>query len=114
MANSPFIAVRVPPDVIRSLDRVARKARITRPQLIRDLLSNCQPLYSFLQAERKRQQSERIALEGDISDWLLDNVPEGMTPDLMHFLGQAMHHVAAEMAERWQQQEEKPDEEDDG
>jgi hypothetical protein len=103
MGKNPFIAVRVPPEVIESLDNVAERSGKTRSKIIRELLENCHSLYRFLEAERKRQQTERIALDGNITDWVLNNIPEGVTPDLLHFLGQVMHHAA----DRVSQSEEK-------
>jgi predicted transcriptional regulator len=94
LGKNTFIAVRVPPEVIESLDQVAERSGQSRSRVIRDLMENCHSLHRFLEAERKRQQTERIALDGNITDWVLNNIPQGVTPDLLHFLGQVMHHAA--------------------
>jgi len=99
MGKNQFIALRVPPEIVKSLDEVAVQSGKSRSKVIRDLLENCHSLYRFLEAERKRQQTEIIILDGNITGWVLDNIPEGVTPDLLHFLGQVMHHAADKMGQ---------------
>lgn len=101
MAN-PFISIRVSPDIIKSLDEVAAKRGITRPDLIRELLTNCHSFYRFIEMEKARQQTDRITLDGNLSQWILNNMPEDMTPEWAHFLGEAMHHVADKLVEQKQ------------
>lgn len=99
MGRNPLIAIRVPPDVIESLDEVAAQSGKSRSKVMRDLLENCHSLYRFLEAERKRQQTEKIVLDGNITEWVLNNIPDGVTSDLLHFLGQVMHHAADRMGQ---------------
>lgn len=106
MGRNPFIAVRVAPDVIKSLDEVAAQSGKSRSKVIRDLMENCHSLYRFLEAERKRQQTEKIVLDGNITDWVLDNIPNGVNSDMLHFLGQVMHHAADRVSQL--QVKEKP------
>ena len=97
MARTSFIAVRVADDVIESLDEVAAKRGITRPDLIRELLANCHSFYQFIETEKARQQTDRITLDGNLSQWIKNNMPESMTPEWVRFLGEVMHHVADKM-----------------
>ncbi len=99
MGRNPFIAIRVPPDVIQSLDEVAVQSGKSRSKVIRDLLENCHSLYRFLEAEKKRQQTEKIVLDGNITEWVVSNIPHEVTPDLLHFLGQVMHHAADKISQ---------------
>ena len=99
MGRNPLIAIRVPPQVIESLDEVAAQRGISRSTLIRDLLANCNSLYRFLEAERKRQHTEEILLDRDVSEWVLANMPKGASPDMLHFFGQVMHHAADRMGQ---------------
>jgi predicted transcriptional regulator len=103
---NPFISIRVPPEIIRSLDEVAAKRGITRPDLIREMLANCHSFYRFIETEKARQQTDRITLDGNLSQWILNNMPEDMTPEWVHFLGEVMHHVADKLVE---QKQEKPE-----
>ncbi len=103
---NPFISIRVPPEIIRSLDEVAAKRGITRPDLIRELLANCHSFYRFIETEKARQQTDRITLDGNLSQWILNNMPEDMTPEWVHFLGEVMHHVADKLVEQKQGQPE--------
>ncbi len=102
MANNPFIAIRVPPEIIKSLDEVAAQRGITRPTLIKELLANCHSFYRFIELEKARQQTDRITLDGNLSQWILNNMPEEMTPEWVHFLGEVMHHVADKLVEEKQ------------
>ncbi|MBM2825483.1 MAG: 1 protein [Dehalococcoidales bacterium] len=91
---NPFISIRVPPEIIKSLDEVAVERGITRPDLIRELLANCHSFYRFIETEKARQQTDRITLDDNLSEWILNHMPEEMTPEWVHFLGEVMHHVA--------------------
>jgi predicted transcriptional regulator len=97
MRKTEFIAVRVAPEVVRSLDEVASQRGISRSTLVRELLTNCHSFYNFLESEKARQQTDKIILDGNLSQWILNHMPESMTPDWVHFLGEVMHHVADEM-----------------
>ena len=103
---NPFISIRVPPEIIRSLDEVAEKRGITRPDLIREMLANCHSFYRFIETEKARQQTDRITLDGNLSQWILNNMPEEMTPEWVHFLGEVMHHVADKLVEQKQEKQE--------
>jgi len=94
MAKTRLIVVRVVPDVIKSLDEVASQQGISRSVLIRDLLENCHSLYCFLQSERARQQTDRIILDGNLSQWVLERMPHGMSSEQMHFIADVMNHAA--------------------
>ena len=100
MAKTSLIGVRVSDDVVKSLDEVAQMRRITRPDLIRELLANCHSFYTFIEAEKERQETERITLNGNLSEWIMNHMPEEMTPDWVHFLGEVMHHVADKLVEQ--------------
>jgi len=100
VAKNPFIAIRVPPEIIKSLDEVAVKRGITRPTLIKELLANCHSFYRFIELEKARQQTDKITLDGNLSEWILNHMPENMTPEWVHFLGEVMHHVADDMVDQ--------------
>ena len=94
MPKSQLVAVRVTPDILKSLDEVAVQQGISRSVLIRDLLENCHSLYRFLQSERERQQTDRIMLDGNLSQWVLENMPHGMTSQQVRFIGEVINHAA--------------------
>jgi predicted transcriptional regulator len=100
MAANPFIAIRVPQEIIDSLDEVAAQRGITRPALIKELLANCHSFYKFIKAEKARQQTDRITLDDNLSEWIMKRMPEEMTPEWVHFLGEVMHHVADKLVEQ--------------
>ncbi len=97
MSKNQFVAIRVTSEIVKSLDEVASQQGISRSALIRDLLANCNSFYRFIESERIRQRTDRIVLDGNLSEWVLKHLPEGMTPDVVNFLGEVMHHVAEEM-----------------
>ena len=97
MARTSLIAVRVSDDIIKSLDEVAVKRGITRPDLIRGLLTNCHSFYHFIETEKARLQTDKIILDGNLSQWIQNNMPASMTPEWVRFLGEVMHHVADKM-----------------
>lgn len=94
MPKTRLMAVRVMPDVLKSLDEVASQQGISRSMLIRDLLENCHSLYRFLQSERERQRTDKIILDGNLSQWVLERMPHGMTSEQVRFIAEVMNHVA--------------------
>ena len=106
---NPFISIRLPPEIIGSLDEVASQRGMTRSALIKELLSNCHNFYRFIESEKLRQQSERLTLNGNLSKWILDHMPENTTPELIHFLGEVMHHAAESMVAEGKKRAKKKD-----
>lgn len=85
---------RLEPEYIEALDEVAKAGGISRSKLLREFAKNAAALYSFLKAERERQQSEKIMLNGNLTQWILEHSPPEIAPEFLHFLGEVMHHVA--------------------
>ena len=102
MARNPFIAVRVPPYVIESLDQLAAQSNVSRSQIVKQMLENCHAFYKFIELEKTKQNSEKVDLDGNLTNWVLSNMKEDMTPEWVHFIGEVMHHVANEMVARKQ------------
>jgi len=94
MSKTHLVAVRVTPEILKSLDAVASQQGVSRSGLIRDLLENCHSLYSFLQSERKRQRTDKIMLDGNLSQWVLEHVPPEMTSSQLRFIRDVMDHAA--------------------
>jgi len=44
--------------------------------------------------ERERQQSEKIMLNGNLTQWILEHSPPKIPPEFLHFLGDVLHHAA--------------------
>ena len=107
MARNPFIAVRVPPDIIKSLDEIAEEHGISRSTLIKELLTNCHSFHRFIEIEKVRQQTDKVVLEGNLSRCIMNNMQDNITPEWLHFIGEVMHHVADEIIAK---KEGKPDE----
>jgi hypothetical protein len=100
MAKNPFIAVRVPPEIIKSLDEIAAERGISRSALVKELLANCHSFHRFIQVERARLYNNREVLDGNLSQWVMNNMQDNMKPEWLHFIGEVMHHVADEVADK--------------
>ena len=98
MAKNTFIAVRIPPEVVKSLDEIATERGITRSALIKELLANCHSFHRFIEIERSRQDSGKVVLNGNLAKWITNNMQDNMTPETLHFIGEVMHHVAEDIA----------------
>jgi predicted transcriptional regulator len=108
MARNPFVAVRVSPEIIKSLDEIASERGITRSALVKELLANCHSFHRFIESERAKQQSDKVVLDGNLSKWIMNNMQENMTPEWLHFIGEVMHHVADEIKEEKEKESETP------
>ena len=92
-----FIALRVAPDVVKSVDEVASQQGKSRSELIRDLLQNAHSLYGLLVAEREKQRGAIELLGGPLSQWILANMPKGTTPEIVRFIAEVMNQTAEQM-----------------
>src|SRR4030042_2260959 len=97
-SEKDFLSARIEPEYIASLDAVAKSQGISRSKLLREFALNAATLYEFLKSEKEKQQTEKITLNGNISQWVMEHTPAHVTSEFMHFLGEVMHH-AAEMKE---------------
>jgi hypothetical protein len=88
------LSARIEPEYITSLDAVAKSQRISRSKLLREFALNAATLYEFLKAEKERQQTEKITLNGNLSQWVVEHTPPHVTSEFMHFLGEVIHHAA--------------------
>ena len=88
------LSAKLEPQYIDALTKVAKARGLTKSQLLREFAANAESLYEFLQAERRRQQSDKLALDGNLSQWILDNVPYGVTAEMLEFLGNVMKYAA--------------------
>jgi len=100
MSKTELVSVRVTPEIIKSLDEVALRQGISRSGLIRDLLENCHSLYRFLLSERERQRTDKITLDGNLSQWVLEHTPPGMTSEQLRFIRDVLDHAADKMSEQ--------------
>jgi len=98
MAKTQLVTVRITPEILKSLDEVALQQGISRSGLIRDLLENCHSLYHFLQTERARQHTDKIILDGNLSQWVLEHTPPGMTSAQLRFIRNIIDHAADKMS----------------
>ena len=88
------LAARIEPEYIASLDAVAKSQGVSRSKLLREFALNAATLYEFLKAEKERQQTEKITLNGNLSQWVMEHTPPQVTSEFIHFLGEVMHHAA--------------------
>ena len=93
-SDKVVLAARIEPEYIASLDAVAKSQGISRSKLLREFALNAATLYEFLKAEKERQQTEQITLNGNLSQWVMEHTPDHVTSEFMHFLGEVMHHAA--------------------
>jgi len=101
-----MLAIRMEPECIAVLDSTATALGISRSKLLRDMARNAASFYNFIIAEKAKQQTERIVLDGNLTTWVLQNCPPGTDSRLLHFLSAVMH-LAAEAKEREEKEGEK-------
>jgi len=82
-----------------ALTRVAKLRGITISQLLRDFAANAESAYSFLEQEQLKQRTEHPKFNGNMSRWILKNVPQDTPPEVLDFLGTALQHAASLMLE---------------
>lgn len=88
------LSARLEPEYIDALTKVAKARGLSRSQLLREFAANAESLYEFLQAERRRQQSDKLVLNGNFSQWVLGRMPPGVDSEMLDFLGDIIKHAA--------------------
>lgn len=89
------IATRVEPQYAEALQKVADSRGITTSALLREFTINASSFFEFLERERLRQKGEVIQLNGNLAEWVLREAPEGVTADMLSFLGEVLKHAAS-------------------
>ncbi len=87
------LSARLEPEYIRALDEVVKARKVSRSQLLRELAMNASDFYDFIMAEKERQQNERIRLNGNLTQFVLDHNPE-VPADMLQLLSEVMKHAA--------------------
>ena len=88
------MSVRLEPEYVEALSKVANMRGITKVQLLREFAANAESLYDFLQSEMAKQKSEVVKFRIDLSQWVIDNMPNDMGADLLEFVSNVMNHAA--------------------
>jgi len=96
--NKVMLAIRMELECIAVLDEAARELKVSRSKLLRDLARNAGSFYQFIVGERLKQQTPNIVLDGNLTNWVLQNCPPGTDSRLLYFLSSVMH-LAAEAKE---------------
>ena len=87
------LSARLEPEYIQALDEAAKSRKISRSQLLRELAMNASDFYGFIMTERERQKSERIKLDGNLTQFVLNHNPE-MPADMLRLLSDVLKHAA--------------------
>jgi len=98
-SNKVMLAIRMEPECIAALDAAAKELKVSRSKLLRDLARNASSFYQFIVGERLKQQTANIVLDGNLTNWVLQNCPPGTDSRLLYFLSTVMH-LAAEAREK--------------
>ena len=95
MNKMESVLIRVDTAVIKGLDEVATSRHMSRSAVIRNLLTNCKICYPFLESEWKAQEPTMVKLEQDVSEEVIDTLPEEYsTPEMALTLSRVMRKVA--------------------
>jgi len=86
-----MLAIRMEPECIATLDKAAVELKVSRSKLLRDLAKNASSFYQFIVSERAKQQTESLVLDGNLTEWVLQNCPPGTDSRLLYFLSTIMH-----------------------
>ncbi|MBA7481031.1 hypothetical protein ES707_16499 [subsurface metagenome] len=87
------LSARLEPRYIQTLDEVAKARKITRSELLRELATNAAAFYDFILAEKERHQAEKIELNGNLTQFVLNHNPE-VPADMLHLLSEVLEHAA--------------------
>jgi predicted transcriptional regulator len=89
-----MLSIRIEPELIQSLDDVARLRKTTRSKLLRTLAQNAAAFYDFLIAEKAKQKAGAVKLDEDLTRWVLEQSPSGVNSKMMRFLSQILGQAA--------------------
>jgi hypothetical protein len=87
------LSTRLESEYIRKLDEVAKARNISRSSLLREFAMHATEFYDFVVVEKERQQNERIRLNGNLTQFVLDHNPE-VPADMLHLLSEVLEHAA--------------------
>lgn len=88
------LSVRLEPEYVEAITRVAKMRGITRVQLLREFAANAESLYNFLESERAKRRGQMVTVRDNLSAWVIDHMPEGIGADSLEFLSSVMGRAA--------------------
>lgn len=94
MKQMVVISARLEPHYAKAFQRVAKSRGITVSALFREFAINADSFYEFVEAERLKQQGELIEFDGNLAEWVAAKAPEGVSPEILSFLGEVLKHAA--------------------
>ena len=89
-----MLSIRIEPELIQSLDDVARLKKTTRSKLLRTLAQNAASFYDFIIAEQAKQKSGAVKLNEDLTQWILEQSPSEVNSKMMRFMSQVLNQAA--------------------
>lgn len=89
------LSARLEPKYINALNKVAKAQGISKAQLLRAFASDAESLYIFLQ----EKQREKIKLDGNLAQWILEHMPPGATTETLEVAATAINHALIMMRE---------------
>lgn len=89
-----MLSIRIEPELIQSLDEVAKLKKTTRSKLLRMLAQNAAAFYDFLIAEKAKQKAGVVKLNEDLTRWILEQSPSDVNSKMMRFMSQVLNQAA--------------------
>jgi len=92
-----FITVRADSETVKMFDAEAKSLGISRSELLRELMIAVKDCRGILSARKMQKLPVFKNLEDKAAEWLLDNMPDDLTPDMLYVLGGIFHNLANDM-----------------
>lgn len=96
MSRLKVLSARLEPQYIKALTKVAKAQGISKAQLLRAFAADADSLYIFLQ----EKQQEKVKLNGNLAQWILDHMPPGATTETLEIAATAINHALTMMREK--------------
>jgi hypothetical protein len=92
-----FITVRADSETVKTFDEEAKTLGMSRSELLRELMIAVRDCRGILSAKKMERLPAFKKLEDNAAEWLIDNMPDSLSPDMLYVLGGVFHNLANDM-----------------
>lgn len=92
-----FVTVRADAETVRAFDEEAKRLGTSRSGLLRELMVAVKDCYGIISAKKMGKLPAFKKLEDKAAEWLIENMPDKLSPEMLFVIGGVFHLIANDM-----------------
>jgi len=92
-----FVTVRVDSEVLKAFNNEAERLEMSRSELLREFMIRVKDCYGVIAAKKLEKLSGMKKLETQAAEWVMNNMPDELTPEMRYVIGGIFHLLANDL-----------------